>query len=118
MDVKVKVPYKLEEDKSEIALIISVEGEMGGKGMRWSVQLAGEGIDYLNYWCRNFKDGKWGYDNSVIQFLIYEDFIDFLKGVKEDIKSAWENYNNESKHMELAFEDVKEMFEPLLWKEE
>ncbi len=118
MDIKVSVPYKLEDSKSEIALLISAETLTNDKGPRWSVQLDGEGVEYLNYWCRISGDRSLGYDKSVIQFRAYEDFMNFLKGVKEAVEIAWKNYDNESQHARTMFEEVKEMFEPLLWKED
>ncbi len=134
MELKVKIPYKLAGDKSEVALLISVqmfpgcklnlqelvahEILTGDKGLRWSVQLDGEGVEYLNYWLRISGDRSFGYDKSVIQFRAYEDFMNFLKGVKEAVEIAWKNYNNESQHVRTMFEEVKELFEPLLWKED
>ncbi len=40
----------------------------------------------------------------------------FLIKLREDINLAFENYNKENENAETRFEEIKKLFEPIMWE--
>ncbi len=112
MELKVRVPYKLNDTSVDVPLYIEVLEDKNNR--QYFLQLKNDpGIDSLNHWIK-----YQAYDNNIYKFPSYDDLMATLTELKEDVEIAWANYDEENKNMDTVFRKVKKLFQPIEWKEE
>ncbi len=114
MDIKISIPGEPGGKNPKVPMTICINSSTDSTGRtHWLLKLVGDGVNYLNRWL-TFE----GYDDTCIEFSTYTELVEYLTVLKKDIESAWENYNEESKHINTSFDDIKKIFADLEWKEE
>ena len=112
MDMKVNIPYEIDEKILKVPLQIDVNRQIDINN-NWVLQLSGEVIEYLNKWINSAV-----YDNTPKKFSNYDDLMAYLTQMLKDIKAAWKKYNERCKYIEPTFDTLKKLFSQFEWEKE
>ncbi len=109
MDMKVNIPYEIDEKILKVPLQIDVNRQIDINN-NWVLQLSGEVIEYLNKWINSAV-----YDNTPKKFSNYDDLMAYLTQMLKDIKAAWKKYNKEWKQLTDAYNGIKTLLSCVDW---